>query len=369
MPSFRDAHLRHAEHYRAILNVANQLYEQGGDALEQGLDWFDRDWTNIRSGLNWAAENFGSDSAAAMLCSQYVDSGAEIFQLRLHPRQRLKWLRAALIAAQLSKDRAREGKHSGNLGITYGLLGRLSEAKPCVEQHLAIARELGDRQGEGRALGNLGNLYNLIGERQKAIELYQQRLNITRQMGDRLGEAQALSNLGMAYENLGEMGPALEFQKQGLAIKREIGDRYGEVQALTNLGVVYADIGDVRRAIECQEQALEIARDIGDERGEGAALGNLGARYLDLGKAQVAVEFFRQQLDIARRTGDLHSEGTALWNMSMALEKLRDQAQSLAHAESALRIYEQIQDPRAANVRGLLRRLSRDVSKKRWRFW
>jgi hypothetical protein len=55
--------------------------------------------------------------------------------------------------------------------------------------------------------------------------------------------------------------------------------------------------------------------------------------------------FYRPQI------GDRRVEGNALWNMSLALDQLGEGAQAILHAEQALTIYEQIEDPNAAKVR------------------
>ena len=43
-----------------------------------------------------------------------------------------------------------------------------------------------------------------------------------------------------------------------------------------------------------------------------------------------------------------------LWNMSLALDQLGEHSQATRHAEQALTIYEQIEDPNAAQVRAQL---------------
>jgi hypothetical protein len=58
-----------------------------------------------------------------------------------------------------------------------------------------------------------------------------------------------------------------------------------------------------------------------------------------------------QALFIDREIGDRRGEGTALWNMSLALDELGERFQAIQHAEQALAIREQIEDPRAAKVR------------------
>ncbi len=54
---------------------------------------------------------------------------------------------------------------------------------------------------------------------------------------------------------------------------------------------------------------------------------------------------------IAREIGDRRGEANALWNMSLALDNLGDRTQAIEHAEAALKIYEQIEDPNAGKVR------------------
>ena len=57
---------------------------------------------------------------------------------------------------------------------------------------------------------------------------------------------------------------------------------------------------------------------------------------------------------IDREIGDRRGEGDDLWNMSLALDQLGERAQAIQHAEQALTIYEQIEDPNAAEVRAQL---------------
>ena len=63
---------------------------------------------------------------------------------------------------------------------------------------------------------------------------------------------------------------------------------------------------------------------------------------------------FEQALLIDREIGDRRGEGTDLWNLSLALHQLGERSQAIQHAEQALLIREQIEDPRAAKVRAQL---------------
>jgi tetratricopeptide (TPR) repeat protein len=336
----------HAAHYETVARAAQQLYLQGGARVLEGLSLFDREFVNIRAGQEWAAEGAAASDEAARLANSYPDAAAYCVDLRLHPRELIRWREQALAAARRLKNRMMEGVHLGNLGLAYAALGDARRAIELYEQHLVIAREIGDRRGEGADLGNLGNAYAALGDARRAIEFYEQALVIDREIGDRRGEGADLGNLGNAYADLGDARRAIEFYEQRLVIAREIGDRRGEGAALGNLGNAYADLGDARRAIECYEQALVIDREIGDRRGEGSALGNLGNAYADLGDARRAIAFYEQRLVIAREIGDRRGEGNALMNLGNAHYSLGDARRAIEFYEQALVIDREIGDRR-----------------------
>jgi tetratricopeptide (TPR) repeat protein len=350
----RATRMRHAAHYLTVLEECDDFYLKGGDAIKSAIALFDFERRNIEAGQVWACRQSSGDEAAARLCNQYPNAGAYVLSLRLHPREFISWLEAALAAARQLKDRASEGRHLGNLGLAYADLGEARRTIEFHEQALLVSREIGDHRGEGQDLNNLGIAYAALGETHRAIEFFEQRLAIAREIGDRYGEGNVLGSLGIAYKNLGETRRAIEFHEQALLVSREIGDRRGEGQDLGNLGVAYAALGETRRAIEFHEQDLAIEREIGDRRGEGDALGNLGNAYADLGETRRAVEFYEQQLTIAREVGDRRGEGNALFNTGLALGKFGERAKAIAHVEAALEIYDQIESPFAGRARAQL---------------
>jgi len=97
-----EAEQRHAEHYRNVLSIADELYKQGGDGVLAGLELFDLEKANIMTGQAWAVKEMESSSSAAALCSAYPAAGAYVLSLRLHPRQRISWLEKGVEAASTS---------------------------------------------------------------------------------------------------------------------------------------------------------------------------------------------------------------------------------------------------------------------------
>ena len=223
-----------------------------------------------------------------------------------------------------------------------------------AEQGLLVMRKIGDRFGEGEALLQIGNAYYFSKDMIKAVEFYDQALAIYREIGDRSGEGKVFFNLGSVNYFLGNKSKAIEFYAQALVICREIGNRKLELAVLDKLGLAHTTLDDARKAIEFYEQHLNIAREIGDRRVEGNALCNLGVAYKKLGDVRKAIEFYEQYLTIAREIGDRLGEGNALWNSALAHDSLGNRAEAIPRAGTALKIYEAIEDPNAAQVRAQL---------------
>jgi tetratricopeptide (TPR) repeat protein len=306
-----DAQKHHAAHYETVLHLAKELYLRGRESIKRGLNLFDLEWKNIQAGQKWAGAHADKNNAAAQLFNNYIDAGAYLLSLHQHPRERIYWLEVALVASRRLKNRRAEGNALGNLGNAYADLGETRRAIEYYEQQLSIAHEIQDRRSEGAALGNLGLAYAALREPYRAIKFYEQRLVIADKIGDQHGKGAVLMNIGNAYYTLGETNLAIYHQGQALHIFRKIGDRRGEGNALMNTGNAYYGSGWTRQALKFHEQALLIFREIGDRRGEGAAL----------------------------------------FNISLALGKLRERTRAIAHAQAALKIYEQIEDPNAGKVR------------------
>jgi tetratricopeptide (TPR) repeat protein len=249
MPTLNQAQVRHAQHYLALLHAANELYQQGGDALKNGLSLSELEWSNIQIGQAWSEANAEKDDTATELCMAYSRAGVDLLDLRQHPCENTRWFDSALSAA----------------------------------------RRLNQRDAEAALLSNLGSACQRLGESRKAIVYHEQALSIAREIVGRKYESNALGNLGVAYAALGEIRKAITFYEQQLALAQEINDRSEQNKALGNMGLAYAALSEYRRAIEFYEQALIIVRKIGDRRGEGNLMGSMGSAYYYLSEFQRAI--------------------------------------------------------------------------------
>jgi tetratricopeptide (TPR) repeat protein len=237
---------RHAEHFLQVFRSAGSLYEKGGQNSRLGLALFDREWSNIRAGQAWASAQFHDHKEAADFCSGYPDAGSHCLGLRLHPRERIRWLNVAIEASRYLGDRKAEGRHLGSLGNAYAALGEPRRAIEFYEQQLTITREIGDRRGEGNVLGNLGLAYAALGEPQRAIEFYEQQLAIARDIGDRRREGSASWNLGLSLEKEGDLTRAADLMQVHVDYLREIGHPDAEKRAAA-VEALRARIADAAR--------------------------------------------------------------------------------------------------------------------------
>jgi len=346
-----DAQQKHATYYSKVLSQAEKFYKMGGTNLLAGLKLFDREWANIKVGQAWVKNIIPVSSkfkksdlkSVLQLASSYAGVGGYVFNLRLHPTDKIDWLETGLKAARMMRDQGNEGVHLGNMGNAYADLGEARKAVGYLERALWIARKIGDRRNEEAWLGNLGLAYADLGETRKAIEYHEQALAISREIGDRRGEGADLGNLGSACTDLGETRTAIEYIEQALAIAREIGDGRGEGARLGNLGDAYAALGEVRKAVEYHDQVLAIAREIGDKYNEGESLCNLGKAYLDLNETERAIEYCMQSLDIARKIEYRKIEGEALCTLGKAYSDLDEIDKAIDHCDQAHEIFKEIE--------------------------
>ncbi|MGH9848986.1 MAG: tetratricopeptide repeat protein [Blastocatellia bacterium] len=365
MAQFADAHSTdeeravarqlHSAHYQSVLHEADALYEQGGVFLKQGLDLVDLEWNNIQAGQVWAATHVDDNRAACELCNSYPDAGKYVLDLRHHPRERIRWSEAALLAARQLKRRKAAVRHLVALGDSYADLAEVHHAIECYEQALQLAREAHDRRGEADALSGLGTAHYLGGGLGRARELHKEAMTIFATVGDRRGEVNSLGHLGLAHFAMGELRNAVTMFDQQLKAAREIGDRRSESNALGGLGLSHYVLGDARRAAELFNRQLEITREIGDRRGEASALGNLGNAYVALKFRQQAIAFHEQALAVAREIGDRRNEAEALGGLGIAEYLSGNIERSIELLERQLKLAGEIGDRRGeANALGNL---------------
>lgn len=307
---------RHAEHFLHVLFESREFFQNGGEVAKIGLAGFDREWSNIQVGWEWANLFESTNHRALELCSKYPDAIGCIETIRLHPRERIKWR----------------------------------------EKGLSAAQKLGWKDAQSWHLANLGGACLNLGEYKRALEFFDRQLTIARENKDFRIEGHALNSLGIVYEKLEEFDRSVEFHQQSLTIKRKIKDERGEAISLLGIGNAHISRGFPWRAIKPLEQSLVILRKRGDHQAESGALLSLGTAYSRIGKIKLSAEYYQKSLAISHEIGDSWSESLALWNLSLLVER----EYAIKFAETALDLADQIEAPWAAEVREQLEEWRRD---------
>lgn len=342
-----DAYRQLSKHYLKILAKANDLYEKSGDSTLVGLSLFDREWENIQSGHAWI-ELMAEDNSKLKtktdrqfllkMAGAYPFKGSRLLDLRLHPKERIRWLNTALMASQRLQQKNLENWLLTKCGYAYSDLGEIRKSIELFEQALKINRVIRDRMSEADSLGNLGLSHAVLGDVHKAIAYHKQALIISHEINDKRGEVVHLGDLGDAYYDISDARKASDYYKQALTMSREIGDKNKEAIYLNSLGDALVHLGETYKAIECHEQALAICRIIDNKRIEGKILGSLGSVNIILGDVDKAIEFYEQALAISCEIGDRRGEGSLRGLLGKAYNQLGETNTAIKFFEHALTI-------------------------------
>jgi tetratricopeptide (TPR) repeat protein len=116
-----------------------------------------------------------------------------------------------------------------------------AQARPLLEESLALRRSLGEPRGVATTLSNLGALALLDGDADRAARLFAEHLTLAQQAGLVPHTAWALTGLGLAavYQNDRERAAGL--LRQALRLARDMGDRPTVAQCLAGLAAMTAD--------------------------------------------------------------------------------------------------------------------------------
>jgi len=286
--------MRQAMHFIDWVSKTNELYLNGNENMTGALLQFRFIWRHLYSVYQMLLPNqkvFPRPPEADQWLSEFPARCPYLLDLHIPPSHKIPILENALNAARRINAPHLESVNLGNLGIVYEAIGDSRAAIELHEKALVIDRNLGSLISQGLNLGNLGDAYSSLGDQKKAAECYEQSLYISRKTGNLRGEASSLGSLGNLFSDQEEIENALLHYEQALAIFQKIGDRRSESSILGNIGTVYVRQGELEKSIEIIKRALDISHELGDSNNESNCLLNLGRIYEQLGKIELAIHF------------------------------------------------------------------------------
>jgi tetratricopeptide (TPR) repeat protein len=112
--------------------------------------------------------------------------------------------------------------------------------------------------------------------------------DLHRAAGDTLLAARSLNDAGYCHALAGNYRQAIAHCELSLAQLRASGKPGCEAPVWRSLGFIYHQLGSHRRAIGCYERSLELSRTLCDRFSEADTLGDLGDVYHSAGDANAA---------------------------------------------------------------------------------
>jgi non-specific serine/threonine protein kinase len=206
-----------------------------------------------------------------------ADGGAEM-GLRLVSAVKPYWFNRGLLGLgyrvtveALARARAQERNFARSRGLfdagqLGSYMGRYEEAKPYLDESLAIARDIGDQRRVALVLQPLGLASMGLGDLRAARNYLEEALALAEQQGNKREIAAALNMLAQLHRIEGALDAALPLYERGLSLARDLEDRESIAIGLLNLAIVSIGRGAAGRAQEMLRDALAIAEEIGSKR-------------------------------------------------------------------------------------------------------
>ncbi|MBC7228305.1 MAG: tetratricopeptide repeat protein [Thermoflexales bacterium] len=253
------------------------------------------------------------------------------------PRPALAALESALaMAAEGDRETRRHILHI--LGYVHFHLGNYARALGCYQECYADHEALGDYNGLAWAGLDIGAVYQEMGRPTEAREYLTEHLTLARRIGARSAEAYGLIQLGSCQLGQGDYGAAADCFRQALVLQEELRTEHGRVAAEMGLGFAFYHLGDGTQALHWLGQAAERARPIGHRRRLAEALVGLGLAEMAAGQPLVAQGHLSEAVAVARESESRGNLAAALAALARAERRSGDAVAALGHASEAVDI-------------------------------
>ena len=263
---WREAHDRHAAHFRALAEPAPAELQGPGQ-----LAWLDRLETehgNLGAAMSWLVEQDQLERAIQLSWATW-----RFWWLRGHVEE----LAFGDILAKSEHLPPRQ-RALALSGAGFGLFARGDQAaaQPLLEQSLPLYRQAGDMLGAATTAGMLGHLLALQHQDARASELLEQTLAPLREAGnDRLAGPERLQQLldvalvcnflGQIRLSQGDHDRAAQLFTEALNAARSAQDRFTTLVSLYDLALSSQAQGDLTGTAEHLQEGVSQSAEAGDE--------------------------------------------------------------------------------------------------------
>jgi tetratricopeptide (TPR) repeat protein/transcriptional regulator with XRE-family HTH domain len=222
---------------------------------------------------------------------------------------------------------------------------------------LVAAERLGDKEREGILRCGLGVAYRELREFDQAQEQLEAAAAIAREGNHRLPLARALSTLGILAADRGDDDAAIRYYAACVQIAEEDGDEYGAMLSLLNAGFIHLRGEQLELAEAAFERVLPMSRRLRSTDVETACIGARAEILRLSGEPEQALVWFRESAALAQRTNNPNGQLSGHQAAAGTLVQLGRTAEARAAYLSALRVAEEIGDPRRLELQTALDQL------------
>ncbi|MGW0810985.1 BTAD domain-containing putative transcriptional regulator [Nonomuraea sp. NPDC002799] len=282
--------------------------------VEEPLAWFERERTNLVSGIRQAAQ-----AGFTEICWGLAIGAATFFQSRVYFDDWRDTQRIALAAAREAGDRRGQAIMLYNTGGLASSEQRYDDARHDLESAIDLFAEIGDERGLGVVLANRGYLDLMTGRFEEAATHFERALELSRRSGSPSITIYVLNNLAQVKLECDDAEAAARLLSEARElVPQGVGSRVQSL-VLFRLGQAHLRQDEPRRAVEVLEEALAAIQETGDPRGEAYVLHCMGLAWLNLGEFEEAGSRLRHALLLANTSGDRLAKGRALAGLSELL--------------------------------------------------
>jgi len=308
---------RIARWYLAAANVCDRLltpYRRGSTVDGSDLPAVDLGFGDRDGALAWLERERSNLVATVVVAAETMPGLAwriayamwPLFHYRRHHDDRMLVDQVAVTCARSIGNRLYEARMLRRLAFAHFDGGRLDEATDLLESSLELCRELDDRYGIAAAIDGLGLVALARRELGTAASHFAAELAICEELGERRRAGLAMLNLGTVDNAAGRPADALDHLGRAARRFAELDDLdpYNAARTRLEYGRALAGAGQPEDAVTELSGALAEMRRLGSPRGQAQALQLLGELALTTGSAEQALPQLRESLRLYEEIGD-----------------------------------------------------------------
>jgi predicted ATPase/DNA-binding XRE family transcriptional regulator len=286
---------RHAEHFRAIAEEADEEFARRGRGAS--MEFLDVDDDNFRAAMRWAVGEKDADLALAIANSLW-----RLWMYRGQHSEARAWLRDALSVEPPGPPKLRVTAMWGMAWLAYHQ-GDYDETDRLGEEMVPLAAGTGDPIDRRNALTVQGIAAMARAAYDDALGPLGEAVEICRASGHDWLLATSLLNMGMASLHAGHVEHARDLLVEARDEYEGIGDRNFASRARQQLAHCALEKGRPEEAAELLASSLEEYRATDDAWGIAEALEGMSACLAELGRAEEAAMMLGAAAALRARLG------------------------------------------------------------------